>query len=71
MIAAKLQFGPSENGTKYLSGRLRYALERNALLVLKKNEADEWCLFAVTGDGRKIDTSRQSLLSFVLPDEPT
>lgn len=58
-----------EDGTKVLTGVLNFALAKEAIVVLKKVDG-EYRLLALSGDGRNIDHSPQSLLSFVDPVVP-
>jgi hypothetical protein len=59
----------------WLEGTLNYALERVAILVLKKHTDDEFHLIAPSGDGQRIRNEPDSASSFYLPekfpDEPT
>lgn len=63
-----MKFGGA-HGAKFMSGRLNYALERGAMLQLRKASNGEWQLLALSGDGRHPSTDPQTVFSFCLPSD--
>ena len=68
MIACTMRLEES-GGVRLLTGVLDYALERGAIIALRKIEG-EYCLIALSGNGRRIDCSKETLLSFVDTEVP-
>lgn len=69
MICARMLVKTDADNRRYLSGSLSYPLAKGAMVMLRKVTEDEFHLIALSGDGRKSDTSPESLLSFILPPE--
>ena len=69
MIVSRMTVSTDSAGRTYLGGHLRFALEKGAILTLRKADDGSYSLIALSGDGRpEGDRSRQSLLSFVGPE---
>ena len=68
MIVAELKIREGDNG-RYLTGKTRYELPENTILVLKKHSDTEWNLVAI--EKRRIDTSPENLYAFIPPDAET
>ena len=64
MIVCRMKMETESNGNKLLTGMLGYALEQGAIIVLRKIE-DEYCLIAVSVDGRQPHNTQQTLGSFM------
>lgn len=65
MNAATLKIETSTDGSRCLTGRLNFGLEAGAILVLRKKTPTEWELRAVSGDGRRILNTPETLGSFL------
>ncbi len=63
MVVSRLTVETSDEGRKFLSGSTLYDVKKGTILVLRKVTETEWNLVAI--DKRKVDTSEESLKSFV------
>lgn len=65
MNACTLRLREDEHGKPYLSGTMNFDLERGAIVILRKVTETEYQLRALTGDGRKVNNSQETLSSFI------
>lgn len=67
-IAANMRIETATDGRQYLVGTLLHALDRGALIHVRKSGDGGYSLVALSGDGRQINHSRETLFSFQPPE---